>query len=93
MASRTILQVHADEIIRLTKKYFATSGDINILPALHKAENTATEAGTDYYCIGLVGDLARIARHGNQTYQQIYAALGAMGYTVKMAEPKAPEEQ
>lgn len=73
-----------DELIRITKKYYKT-GDIDILPAMIKAEEAlAQECKVNFSVRCLIADLAMFTqRAGKGTYEDIYKALAIFGVIVE----------
>ena len=71
-----------DELIRLTKKFFRT-GDIDLLDAYRKAEETLKYHKGCWRSTDLISDLARYAQYiGKGTYENIYKALAVFGIEV-----------
>lgn len=74
-----------NEVIRLTRKYFAT-GDTDYLKALHEAEEVL-EKSSSWQVVKLLGDLAKYTqRSANGTYDDIYKALAVFGIIVEEKE-------
>ena len=75
----------ADEVIKLTKKYYET-GDEDYLPALFEAKYALKEKAT-WRVADLLADLARYTqRSGKGTYEDIYRALEVFGIIVEDKE-------
>ena len=72
----------ADEVIRLTRKYYKT-GDIDYLPALTKAREVLKRS-VPWQAVDLLAHLARYTQvSGKGTYDDIYKALAVFGIIVE----------
>lgn len=79
-----------DEVIRITRKYYYSSGDRDLFPAMHEKEEKLKETISDKKNAGnvvdLIGDLARYSIYADGSYAQIYKALEGFDIIVEKEE-------
>jgi hypothetical protein len=84
---KPIPKENLDELIRLTKKYYRT-GDVDILPAIHKAAGQLSVSVCGDVHAGIaISDIVSAIFGGfglkrDATYQDVYDVFALLGYEV-----------